>query len=279
MSKNKHISDTVRTNSIMNNPISILILSVLIILMGSIFVFSQSSNKPISREEALSFSGNFDYYDAVWESYRDIYFEDGSCYSVYAHTETTEFFESMKSLEKGTKLYILINPNNNYVVEVKTDTQELLNFELSQKAIDSYDNGYIAIGIFCIVGGSFFIIYAIGAITYKRKEDERCAERKSRENDVDSNPIALRDADMSIKSRTLIETSIESYKICYRRVKFVNELVINGKVYDEKKGIIEFEHKLCTALEGHVIEAGCDDAGYSYITFDGDIIEYKRRWI
>ena len=72
---------------------------------------------------------------------------------------------------------------------------------------------------------------------------------------------------------------MNEYQICYRRVKSTNELVINGQVYDEKKGIIEFEHKLCATISGHNIEVGYDTESFSYMVFDGKTIKRKKRWI
>ena len=72
---------------------------------------------------------------------------------------------------------------------------------------------------------------------------------------------------------------VEGYEICYRRVKRVNELVINGIVYDEIKGVIEFPHTLSAAVDGHTIEAGLSEDSYSYITFDGECLVNKHRLI
>lgn len=256
---------------------AILVTAIAGIFLGLFFLFSQNANTPIPRWEAVSYSGEFEEYE-VWYNYRTIYFKDGSSYEVYAHTETQTFQDKMKSLAKGTKLYILVNPNNDCVIEIKTDTEELLNFQTSQKEIDSYDNGYIAIGIgvcFCSV---FLIVYVIGSSTYKRKETARHI-KKVKDPIGGQNDPAIRYADYSAKSRILLEATAEGYKICYRRIKSVNELVINGMVYDEKKGIIEFEHNLSAVIGGHKIEAGYDEDSYSYIRFDGKRIAKKLRII
>ena len=274
MSKKKATNNSYRKD-IVNNPVAVLIMGLLAIPAGIFFIVSQSGNKPIMREEAVSYAGAFDYYDTSSKNYREIYFEDGFVCDVYPHTETGEFREKMNSLKKGEKLYILINPNNDYVAEIKTETEELLNFETSQQAIDSYDNGYIAIGIVACVCGVFLIVYAIGSANYARKETARHSTKKAAGNRA----VLLRHADTAVKGRTLLEATVESYQICYRRVKCVNELVVNGMVYDEKAGVIEFEHTLNTNINGHTIEAGYDSEGYSYILFDGEIIKRKRRWI
>ena len=260
---------------IMKSKPAVLVVAIAGILLGLFFIFSQNANAPIPRSEAVSYSGEFEEYE-VWRNYRTIHFKDGSTYEVYAHTETQDFQNMMKSLEKGTKLYLLVNPNNDCVVEIKTDTEELLNFETSQAEIDSYDNGYIAIGIVACIGGVFLIWYVIASSNYKRKENERHI-KKAKAVQVADGDIGLRRADSSVKSKTLLEATVEGYRICYRRVKRVNELVINGTVYDEKKGIIEFEHNLSAIIDGHRIEAGFDEDGYSYIILDGMRIAEKRR--
>ncbi len=212
------------------------------------------------------------------KNYRTIIFTDGSSYEVYPHTETQDFSDTMSSLKKGTKLDILVNPNNDYVVEIRAGSRELLNFEESQAALDAYDDGYIAIGVFVCFAGVFFIIYGLISSRQKKKEIEKHTKKaKRRESGADDNPV--RRADRSVKGRILLEARVEDYEICYRRVKSVNELVINGIVYDEKKGVIEFAHNLSAVVGGHTIEAGYDEDSYSYIIFDGERIVEKRRII
>lgn len=271
MGKTKRNHDTY-ADAIIESPVAVIVVAVLAMLLGIIFAVSELANKPISREEAVAYSGTFDYYDATWENYREIYFEDGSAYEVYAHTETQEFRETMESLKKGTKLYILVNPNNELVAEIKTDTEELLNFETSQREVAAYGNGYVIIGMVAFAGGVFLIFYAVGVLRSRRKEEARHAARKDKTK-------VLRVADTDVKSRTLLEASVQGYQICYRRVKSTNELVINGRVYDEVKAVIEFKHKLCAQLDGHHIEAGLDHQDYSYILFDGELIKEKKRLI
>lgn len=262
---------------IMQSKSAILFIAIAGIIFGFIFIFSQNANTPITRSEAVSYSGEFEEYE-VRHNYKTIHFKDGSSYEVYPHTETQEFQNMMKSLEKGTKLYIIVNPNNDYVVEIRTGTKELLNFEESQKDIDSYDNGYIVVGIVACVMGVFLILYVIGSSKYKRKEAARHAKKAKMRIDGKYD-TAIRRADYSVKSKILLEATVEEYKICYRRVKTVNELIVNGNVYDENKGIIEFEHNLVAVIGDHKIEAGLDKDSYSYIVFDGERIAEKRRII
>ena len=276
--KSRHFSDRHSwADSVLESKTGSIIVGILAILFGAFFALTQSSNKPIPRSEAIAYSGEFEEYE-VSNNYRTIIFTDGSSYEVYPHTETQEFADTMSLLKKGTKIDILVNPNNDYVVEIRAGSRELLNFEESQAALDAYDDGYIAIGVFVCFAGVFLIIYGLVSSRQKEKEIEKHTKKaKRRESGADDNPV--RRADRSVKVRILLEARVEDYEICYRRVKSVNELVINGIVYDEKKGVIEFPHNLSAVVDGHTIEAGLSDDSYSYIMFDGEYLANKRRLI
>ena len=264
-------------DSILESKKGSVIVGIIAIVFGLFFALTQSVNKPIPRTEAVSYSGEFEKYERE-ENYKDIFFLDGSSYPVYPHTETQEFADTMSSLPKGTKLYILVNPNNDYVVEIKTESRELLNFEESQAAIDAYDNGYIGIGIFVCFVGALSVVY--GFVSSRQKEKEKKKQQKKakrRASGVDDNP--LRRADHSVKAKILLEARTQDYEICYRRVKHINELVINGIVYDEREGVVEFAHNLSAAVDGHTIEAGYSEDCYSYIMLDGQCLASKRRLI
>ena len=254
-----------------------IIVGILAILFGTIFALTQIDNKPIPRSEAVAYSGEFEEYE-VGKNYKTIIFTDGSSYAVFPHTTTQEFDDTVNSLKKGTKLDILVNPNNDYVVEIIAGSREILNFEESQAALDAFDNGYIAIGVFVCFAGVFLIIYGLVSSRQKKREIEKHTKKaKRRKSGADDNPV--RRADHSVKSKVLLEARVENYEICYRRIKSVNELVINGIVYDEKKAVIEFAHNLSALVDGHTIEAGLSDDSYSYIMFDGECLAKKQRLI
>ena len=277
--KNRRFSDRHSwADSVLESKTGAIIVGILAIIFGAFFALAQSENKPIPRSEAAAYSGEFEEYE-VGENYRAIIFTDGSSYEVFPHTETQKFADTMSSLKKGTKLDILVNPNNDYVVEIIAESREILNFEESQAALDAYDNGYIAIGVVvCFAGGFIIIIYGLVSPRQREKEMEKQTQKaKRRERGVDDNPI--RHANCSVKVRILLEARVEEYEICYRRVKSVNELVVNGVVYDEKKGVIEFAHNLSAVVDGHTIEAGLSDDSYSYIMFDGECLANKLRLI
>lgn len=81
-----------------------------------------------------------------------------------------------------------------------------------------------------------------------------------------------------MKSRALPETNTLGHTITYRRVKKVNDLVIDGNVYDEMETLVEAAHSLKAQIDGHLIEAGFDGMSYSYLKIDGQMVAKKPRF-
>ena len=264
-------------DSILESKKGAIIVGIIAIIFGVFFALTTCINDPITRSEAVAYSGEFREYE-VSKNYRAIIFTDGSSHEVYPHTETGEFADAMGSLQKGTRLDLLVNPNSGYVVEIRAGSRELLNFEESQAAIDAYDNGYIGIGVFVCFAGVFLIVYGFVSSDHKKKEKSK-QKKKARRRSSGAEDVPLRNADRDVKAKILLKTRVQDYDICYRRVKSVNELVINGVVYDEIKGVIEFAHNLSAVVDGHTIEAGLSEDSYSYIMFDGQCLANKQRLI
>ena len=76
----------------------------------------------------------------------------------------------MDSLSIGTKLDLLVNPRNGYVMEIKAQGEELLNFNKTQAEIQSYCKGYLTIGIVTCLIGLFLTVYAVVQNHYKQKD-------------------------------------------------------------------------------------------------------------
>ena len=77
--------------------------------------------------------------------------------------------------------------------------------------------------------------------------------------------------------KVFLETSVDGYEICYRRRKRVNELVVNGAVYDELTALVEPPHELYAVFGEDRIAAGTDANGKAYIAFNGKTLKTKFR--
>ena len=99
--------------------------------------------------------------------------------------------------------------------------------------------------------------------------------------DADVPPVVnsthLRWADREVKHRVFLEAEVAGCRICYRRVKRINELVVNGYVYADVEMLIEPPHELSATVNGHFIQAGYSGS-FSYIMVDGTMIAKKVRW-
>lgn len=87
----------------------------------------------------------------------------------------------------------------------------------------------------------------------------------------------IKSASYAEKFRILLEAEAVGHRICYRRVKRTNELVIDGYVYAEFEALVEAPHSLTAKIDNHDIEVGLDTSSHSYIKIDGEIIKQKLR--
>ncbi len=256
--------------------------ALIFLVLSVIFIGFQTQNKPVSRDEAVFCQGYFEDYQIHKTPRRTgncwIDLSDGTRCFVYAHTRTTEFHDSMEAMEKGTELSLAIHPESHYVIEVKTADREILHFEESQRAIARHSNSYVVLGLLMGIFGAVCLWYVLFSLIYERNERKK-ARRKEiyAQNHPDENTPCLRPAGEGNKCRVFVRDKIDGYCISYRRRRIVNELVINGYVYDQKKGLFEFAHNLSVTLDGHLIEAGLDEGGISYLHYDGKRRKRKKR--
>ena len=94
------------------------------------------------------------------------------------------------------------------------------------------------------------------------------------------NSTPLRIADLSVKSRTLLEYTHNGHHILYRRVKKTNELVIDNYVYGEYIAWAEFSHALTANIDGHTYIVGFNSAtAKSFVKIDNITMLEKMRLI
>jgi len=103
------------------------------------------------------------------------------------------------------------------------------------------------------------------------------AEVTEEKTETAVNSPVLRPADNDVKSRILLEGEALGHAVAYRRVKKVNELVIDGNVYDEFEALVEMAHSLKAEIDGHLIEVGYNGIFHSYLKVDGEIVAKKLR--
>ena len=249
--------------------------------LGSFLIYQTRKYAPIERESARTYTGSFETYRSEDHT---VAFSDGAEYRLYPDTVTNDLEAALTALETGTELRLLVNPKIELVIEIRTGTVVLLDFDGSQTAIYAGHKDPFWIGVMCIGLSLFLLIVCqidrIGRKKEKTRQRVRDDKAKSPKFRGKGTP-PLRYADMTKRGRVLLEAKKDKYEIVYRRLKKVNELIVNGKVYDEMKAVFEVDHVLAAEIDGHKIEAGLEGGTYSYsfIRFDGETLAEKRRVI
>lgn len=263
------------SNDILNSPIACVIFGIVAIILGvAAFILPQRKNAPVPITEAKEYSGYFEKCRSS-RNYFSVCMTDGTEYSLYHHTLRNDTKEAIKSIEKGTPISVRVHPKNDCVVELIAGTDELLSFDKTQKDIAEYSNGYVILGIVVSVAGLYLMFWSVIVKKNKEKEKER-QSKHSKMRDENGYTVPLRDADMSKKGKVFLMAKASGMTILYRRVGHVNELIIDDVVYDEIKGVFEFDHKLTARLKDHTVVAGLKDMT-SYIKLDGKRIKTNRR--
>lgn len=155
-------------------------------------------------------------------------------------------------------------------------------------------NGIAAEGIIDIVFHAWIIYYLVVGIIAHNKlknypyEDEPVMAYQNAVSQAEGaqeaeaapapvqNSNIIRRADTDVKHRVLLQKRMFNMDICYRRVKRVNELVINGYVYDEFEALAEPAHTLEAYVDGHHVEA-IYNGTHSIINVDGKEVVKKIR--
>lgn len=88
-------------------------------------------------------------------------------------------------------------------------------------------------------------------------------------------PLHMADCDR--KHHEFLSAEHNGHSISYRRIGRVNELVIDGYVYDEVSMLFESTHNLSATVDGHRYEAGFDGISHSYLKADGEFLDRKLR--
>ena len=173
----------------------------------------------------------------------------------------------------------------------KKNTVGWLTFALVIFAIDSaimlFSSGYQLDGLIDIAFHIWVIVsLSIGinaGLKLKKLPPEEITEILPdnegtwQEGTPDVNSSAIRMADPDVKARVLLRAEVLGHTVTYRRVKRVNELVIDGNVYDEIESLLETAHCLKAHIDGHLIKVGFDGVIRSYLKVDGQLVAKKIR--
>ncbi len=167
--KRKHLNLTSA-----HSPVICIIGTVVAVLIAILFSVMPNVYEPVSREECTAVTSNFETFDKDSDDTIYLYFEgedeeqwiDYSCYS-------NELYTKISALKKGDKLEMLINPNIDYIVELKHSGEEILNFDISQKAMyeDAKEMGKF--GYYIVAVAVVMLVVGIVRIVNEKKQKSK----------------------------------------------------------------------------------------------------------
>ena len=173
---------TKRKNSEPLNRWVALIFSLVAIFLGTLFTSQLIFDKPISREEATEVIGTFKDFEGQQKlkggfSEVSLFFTDEHCQYIDSSCVSEELLQLFEKIPKGTEMYLLVNPNNGYVVELVADGNVLLEFNYAQKAIERDSILGLYLGFFLYASAIAFIVQAVLDFKKKIKREKIKKER------------------------------------------------------------------------------------------------------
>lgn len=152
-----------------------LIMALISIFMGTVFSCTLILKQPIDREDATELTCN--YKEFIVRTRRSsiaeikLLFYDGPAQYIDGSCANDKLVEALEKVPVGTTLKMLINPNNDYVVELISNDETLLDFDYAQKELERNGVGFFYLGIAMYGFAIFFIIQAI--LDFRKKIKRR----------------------------------------------------------------------------------------------------------
>jgi hypothetical protein len=139
------------------------------LLLGSVFSFGNLYwSKTISRDEAVSVTAEFASYKVHYRKGQSrnvvIYFSDYKLLDIDTYCATDEVIDNVASLTPGAKVEMLVHPNSDIILEMKTKDKSILTFNDSMTKLKHGRTGYLFISGFmylCFGYGLFSLLHGI----------------------------------------------------------------------------------------------------------------------
>ena len=269
-------------NAARSNILLMVIFSAINLLMlatgaGTYFLFS-ASVPYIITDIGMFFCGR--YPKEIYEEFEGMYFLDKSLFFILL---------AISALILVIYLLCWLFSKNGKVIWIKT---ALVLFSIDTLIMFAYYGIDLTMIIDIIFHIWLIVILVMGIKAHKKVKEtpeeenvieaeyrELLADGEETEENVINDSTPLRLADTDVKARILLETDYFNHTITYRRVKKTNELVIDGKVYDEYTALVEMPHILTAVIDGHTIAVGIDNTSRSFINVDGQTVKTKLRLV
>lgn len=162
--------------TVLEPPILMIFVAILAVFLGFVFTSMRYLNAPILKSEAEVISKSFDRYEL---SHRrkdrniSIFFTDGEREEIRSCCIGDNLIKRLDALDKGMPITVLVNPNNDYIIEITSDNGEILNFNYAQRQLKNEGTGFFWLGIFIWAAAIYLAGTGIVILIRERKHKRR----------------------------------------------------------------------------------------------------------
>ena len=116
------------------------------LIVATVFTFGMPRwNAPVAREEATAVT-------AVYASCKET--TDHDQLEIDNTCVTTELLENIRSLTPGTKLFMLVRPDSDVILELRTGDSIWLDFQDASDRMANEAGGFMILGIILYIGSA-----------------------------------------------------------------------------------------------------------------------------
>ena len=155
-----------------SNPLSLqsaLFLLIAGLIVGTVFTIGmQFWSKDVNREECISVKTKITSYDIEHSSKRPadikeikVNCSDGKSYHIDGISINNKLIDDLSLLQNNTEISLLIHPNSNTLLEIKTSDRVYLEFSETIGKLQTEKTGFLFLGIFsyiCAVIGFYYVV-------------------------------------------------------------------------------------------------------------------------
>ena len=162
--KKKHIGF-----ALSDSPVVMVVMAVIAVLLATVFVSMKSDYAPVTAEECSVYSGVYQKCRVDSKNYIELDFEDGQMFVVHHACGSSELHDRLNAVAAGQMLDLRINPNVEYVVEIRAGDRLLLDMDTAQNAMLREANAFMWLGIAVYAMAVFLFVYGVYTWCKERK--------------------------------------------------------------------------------------------------------------
>jgi len=144
-----------------------LFILIISLIMGTVFLTDVFFwNTPIDPSKAIHTELTYDFFresrnkNNHTQSFT-LHFSDHEMLSIDTATVTKALRSQLNALPSGTKLTLLIHPNSDTILSIRSDSAEILSFSDVQNILRRERKGFFILGVLCFCASLYCILWLL----------------------------------------------------------------------------------------------------------------------